>query len=164
MTPGWVIYVCLFLGLMTALLAGGLQVFSEFIMRALRKTQAPGGIAAMQHINQSIYRSNFFVNFVVLTPATIGFAIYSGMHLSGSAASLIIFAAVLFTATVFFVTAIGNVPMNERLKKLDPSSPEAEIYWSSFSRVWPRWNHIRTIGAMTTAGCYLLAAVKLAAL
>ena len=162
MTADWIVYACLFLGLITALVAGGFQIFSEFIMRSLVRTAPAGGIEAMQHINRTVYRTVFLVSFMLMIPISIGFAIYAGMSLSGLPRNLIIFAAVIYIPGAFLVTGLGNVPMNERLDKLNHTSSEAQAYWETYGRVWTRWNHVRTIACVATAGCYLLAGVALA--
>lgn len=161
MTADWIVYTCLFLGLMTALVAGGFQIFSEFIMRSLMRTSPAGAIEAMQHINRTVYRTVFLVSFMLMVPISIGFAIYAGLSLSGLPRTLITLAAVIYIPGAFLVTGFGNVPMNERLEKLDHASFEAQAYWEIYGRVWTRWNHVRTLACIATAGCYLLAAIAL---
>ena len=159
MSPDIIAYFCLFLGLSTALLAGVFQSFSDFVMRGLLRAAPAGGIDSMQQLNRTVFRSVFLATFFALVPISIAFGIYAWFALDGAAKSLIIAAAIIYLPFVFIVTAAGNVPMNERLDKMDPASPEAATYWSVYGRVWTRWNTLRTLGSIATAGCYLLAAL-----
>jgi uncharacterized membrane protein len=157
MTTNWIVYVCLALGLSSALVAGVFQAFSDFIMRGLVLAEAQGGIESMQHINTTVLRSVFLVTFLALVPTTLILAVYAMFKLSGVGQVLIVAAAIIYLVTVFGVTIFGNVPMNERLATLTYTSVEANAYWSTYGRVWTAWNHVRTIGAAAAAICFLLA-------
>lgn len=155
----WTLYVFLGLGLASALVGGVFQSFSDFVMAGLARAVPAGGIESMQQLNRTVFRSVFLTTFLALTPISFGFAVFAWWSLTGLAQSLIIAAAVIYIPTVFLVTVAGNVPMNERLDKLDPLSGDAAAYWPTYVRVWTRWNTIRTLGSIATAICYLLAAV-----
>ena len=157
----WTVYICLFLGLSSALVAGVFQSFSDFVMSGLVRAAPAGGIDSMQQLNRTVFRSVFLATFLALVPATIAFAIYAFFALDGLPQQLSIAATFIYVPLVFFVTVGGNVPMNERLDKMKPTSPEAAEYWKTYGRVWTRWNTVRTIGSIATAACYLLAAVHI---
>jgi len=154
-------YVCLFLGLASALLAGVFQSFSDFVMQGLLRAEPRGGIESMQHLNRTVFRSVFIVTFLALVPVSLAFAAYAWVMLDGLPSRLIMAAAIIYVPFVFIVTAAGNVPMNKKLDAMDHRSAEAADYWRLYGRVWTRWNTIRTIGSIVTAGFYLLAAVHL---
>ncbi|NQY96116.1 MAG: DUF1772 domain-containing protein [Henriciella sp.] len=154
-------YLCLFLGLITALLAGVFQSFSDFVMQGLLRAAPAGGIDSMQQLNRTVFRSVFITIFMALVPISLAFAVYAWFSLDGPSSRLIIAAAVIYLPFVFIVTAAGNVPMNEKLDKMDHSSDEAADYWKVYGRIWTRWNTIRTFGSIATAACYLLAAISL---
>ena len=59
------------------------------------------------------------------------------------------------------MTIIGNVPMNNRLDRLDHTSPDAQAYWARYGRDWTRLNHVRTLGSVATAVVYMASAVLL---
>nr|WP_070958737.1 anthrone oxygenase family protein [Hyphomonas sp. Mor2] len=159
MPTDWIVYACLILGISSALVAGVLQSFSDFVMRGLQRAAPAGGIESMQQLNRTVYRSIFLTTFMLMVPVTIAFAIFAWFNLQGLPQRLIIGAAIVYVPSVFVVTAAGNVPMNERLDKLDHTSREAAEYWRTYGRIWSMWNTIRTIGAIVTSGAYLLAAV-----
>lgn len=158
----WLIYACLAVGLASAMVAGVFQAFSDFVMRGLILADPAGGIESMQHINRTVFRSAFMATFLALVPITVGFAAYGGFRLGGPSQVLLAVAAATYVITVFGVTVVGNVPMNEHLDTLAYRSAEAAAYWSTYGRVWTWWNHVRTVGALVTAACFLLAAVDLA--
>lgn len=155
----WTIYASLALGLSSALLAGVLQSFSDFVMQGLQRAAPAGGIESMQQLNRTVYRSLFLAIFFLLVPATIGFAIFAWFNMTGLEQTLILAAPIIYVPLVFFVTAFGNVPMNERLDKMDHTSAEAAAYWTTYGRVWTRWNTLRTSAAIAVSLSYLLAAV-----
>ena len=162
MPTDWIVYACLALALSSALVAGVFQSFSDFVMRGLVLAEPAGGIESMQHINRTVFRSVFLTTFLALVPATIGFALYAWLRLTGPGQTLIIGAAVIYLVTVFLVTMFGNVPMNEQLDAMAHTSAEAETYWVTYGRVWTWWNHVRTIGSAGTAVLLMLAAVAFA--
>ena len=161
MTHEILIYICLFLGLSSALVGGVFQSFSDFVMAGLIRSAPRSGIESMQGLNRTVFRSIFIATFLALVPISLGFAIYAWMVLGGMPQRLIILAAILYLPLVFLVTAFGNVPMNEKLDKMDPTSAAAADYWLTYGRVWTRWNTIRTVGSIAAAGCYLLASVQI---
>lgn len=158
----WTIYICLFLGLSSALVAGVFQSFSDFVMAGLLRAAPSSGIDAMQQLNRTVFRSVFIAMFLALVPISLGFAIYAWFSLDGLTQRLIIAAAMIYLPLVFLVTAAGNVPMNERLDKMNHQSDEAAAYWQTYGRVWTRWNTVRTIGSIAAAGCYLFASIQIA--
>ena len=89
------------------------------------------------------------------------FAIYSSRVFEGAALTVLILAPIVYLPTVFFMTMFGNVPMNNKLDKLDHNTPEAAAYWVKYGRDWTRLNHVRSIGSILTAGLYTIAAVML---
>ena len=161
MITNWLVYMCLFLGLLSALIAGVFQAFSDFVMRGLIRTEPAGGIEAMQHINRTVFQSVFLTTFLALVPITLVFAVYAWFNLSGSGQIFILAAAAIYLITVFLVTVVGNVPMNERLSAMAYKSSEAKAYWSTYGRVWTQLNHIRTFGSVATAIFFLIAAIEL---
>ena len=162
MPTDWIVYLCLFLGLSSALVASVFQSFSDFVMRGLVLAQPASGIDAMQQINRAVLRSVFLFTFLALAPVSVGIALYAGSALEGLAQQFIVAASIIYVISSFFVTILGNVPMNQRLDQLHAASAEGARYWQTYGVRWTRWNHVRTIGSMTASACYLLAAVALA--
>jgi len=161
MTHSWIVYACLGIGLSSALVAGVFLAFSDFIMRALISANPIGAIESMQEINVTVLRSVFLTTFFSLVPATIGLSIISVSNMESSAKFLVLTGTAIYLLTVILVTIIGNVPMNEKLAHMPPSSPDTISYWRHYGLSWTKLNHLRTIGAFATAVCFLLAALSL---
>jgi uncharacterized membrane protein len=49
-----------------------------------------------------------------------------------------------------------NVPLNDALAAVDPSSPAAATLWTRYLSDWTFWNHVRTVAS--TAACALFIA------
>lgn len=163
MTYDWTLYLCLFLAIWSAVVGGVFSAFSEFVMHGLLRATPAGGIESMQHINRTVLRTQFVAGIIVIAPLSIAIAIYALMSLGGAAVITLVLAAVVYVPSVFLMTMFGNVPMNNRLERLDHRSSEAETYWREYGRDWTRLNHIRTFGSVLTAGLYLIAAISLVA-
>ena len=153
----WVVCTCLWLGLASALVGGVFLSFSDFVMRGLTLADPAGGMESMQQLNRTVFRSIFITMFVGLVPATVSFALYAWFRLDGYSQFLVMTAAITYVSSVFLVTGMANVPMNERLDKLSHLSSEGHNYWATYGRAWTRWNHVRTIGSLVTSICLLTA-------
>jgi uncharacterized membrane protein len=66
---------------------------------------------------------------------------------------LLLAAGLLYVAGSYFVTVSFNVPMNERLARLNVESSEAADYWPVYVREWSKWNHLRTAASVASAAC-----------
>ncbi|MEO1201104.1 MAG: anthrone oxygenase family protein [Pseudomonadota bacterium] len=156
------LFGCLLLGFVSALVAGVFLSFSDFVMAGLGRAAPAGGIESMQHINRTVFRSVFLASFLTLVPATTGFAVLALSSGDGPGRGLVIAAALIYVTSVFGVTMFGNVPMNKRLDVVDFRSSDAADYWRRYRQGWTYWNHVRTIGSAVTAALFMLAAVLIA--
>jgi uncharacterized membrane protein len=72
-------------------------------------------------------------------------------------------AAYLLVGSLFYlvgsvlVTIGFNVPLNDALAIVDPSSADGASLWSSFLPNWTTWNHIRTAAALAVAASLTIA-------
>jgi uncharacterized membrane protein len=144
-------------------LMGGLFfIFSNTVMGALGRIQPAEGIAAMQSINRVILNPLFLTIFLA-TPAACALVVLSSLwRWSEPGAAWLIAGSVLYIAGTFLVTIAFNVPMNNALDAVHPTTAEAGALWTRYLADWTAWNHIRTIssvGAATllTIGLYLSA-------
>ncbi len=151
-------YACLGLGFLTALVAGVFLSFSDFVMAGLARARPAGGMESMQHINRTVFRSVFLASFLLLVPCTAALAVYVALHADGPGRVLVLAAGVTYVVAVFAVTMLGNVPMNERLDRLNVASDASVAYWLHYRRSWTRLNHLRTLGSALTAALLLAAA------
>ncbi len=161
MTYEWPLYASLFLGVWSALVGGVFKAFSEFIMSGLAQARPAGGIESMQQINRTVLKTEFVVALISIALFSVVFAVYGAFAFEGAVRVVLILAALVYVPSVFLVTVGGNVPMNEKLDRLDYASFEAEAYWERYAKVWTRLNHLRTLGSILTAGLYIIAAITL---
>lgn len=157
MTYEWTLYLCLFLALWSAVIGGVFSAFSEFIMSGLLRADPAAGIEAMQQINRTVIKTQFVAGILLITPLSIFVAAHGLNNFDGTARAAVLLAPVVYLPTVFLMTIFGNVPMNNKLERLDHRDPDAEKYWRKYGRVWTRLNHIRTMGSVLTATIYLTA-------
>jgi uncharacterized membrane protein len=163
MTYDWLLLACLFLALWSAVIGGVFSAFSEFVMSGLLRAAPASGIEAMQHINRTVLRTQFVVGIIAIAPLSLVLAVHASMTVEGTARTLLVLASALYVPSVFLMTVFGNVPMNNRLDRLDHRSAEAHAYWAVYGRHWTRLNHVRTIGSVLTAALYLAAGTVLVA-
>lgn len=161
MTHEWLIYLCLFLSLWSAVIGGVFSAFSEFVMAGLLRAKPAGGIESMQHINRTVIKTQFVAGILVIPPVSIGLAVFAWTSLEGLPVLALSAASLIYVTSVFLMTIFGNVPMNNRLDSLELNAPEAEAYWAHYGRRWTRLNHVRTVGSVLTAIVYLGAAISL---
>ncbi|WP_395846195.1 DUF1772 domain-containing protein [Cystobacter fuscus] len=139
------------------LMAGLFFTFSTFVMRALSRLPPGEGMAAMQAINSAILNPLFFTLFFG-TAAVCLWAVVASLlrwHHEGSACRLA--GGALYLVGGLLVTAVFNVPMNEKLAATPSSSPEAAALWSSYLTNWTAWNHVRTVASLAAAALLTLA-------
>ncbi len=132
------------------LIAGVFLAFSDFVMKSLGALVPTQGIAAMQSINILVFRSFFMVGLFAVSAASLVFFAY-GILVGGTSAGFLMSAGAIYLVTVMGVSAVGNIPLNNRLAVLDPKSAEATDLWTGYLRMWVRWNHIRTVGSALAA-------------
>ncbi len=156
------IFACLSMGMIAALLGGVFQSFSDFVMRALATSNVNGGLESMQRINVTVMRSWFLAGFVIVAPVSLSLAIYGALTLSGAAATALVMAGLVYLVGCFLLTLFGNVPMNNRLADLPLGQSASQDYWQHYLSHWTRLNTIRMAACMGTAALYLFAAVQLA--
>ena len=162
MTNYWIVYASLAVGLGSALVAGVFQSFSDFVMRSLVAASPSGGIETMQQINRKVFRSVFLAMLLGTAPVSLALSVYASLTMAGPASTWIVVGASIYLVSVILVTMLGNVPLNKRLDIMDPSAEQAAVYWQTYGRVWTRWNHVRMVGSLATAVCFILAGVALA--
>jgi len=140
-----------------ALIAGVFFAFSSFVMKALARLPPAHGVAAMQAINAGAISFAFML---ALLGTGLGCLALAGWALAESDASFaphLLAGSGLYLVGVIAVTIAFNVPRNEVLAALQPTSPEAAEYWIRYLAEWVAWNHVRTVGALAAAASLTLA-------
>jgi len=138
-------------GTLTGLMAGLLYAFNVAIVPALHHLKGTQHIAAMQSINKKITNPVFFLSFFgpsILLPLA------AFLHRGGAQFPLLVAAALLHIIGANGVTIAGNIPLNDRLEKLDVSQlseAEADQIRTAFQgpgTPWMRFHAVRTYAAI----------------
>ncbi|MEM9158854.1 MAG: anthrone oxygenase family protein [Verrucomicrobiota bacterium] len=157
----WILTTAIAAIIGTALVGGIFFAFSTFIMKALEKIAPAEGIRAMQSINLVVLNPLFLGAFmgtpIICIAATI-LAIISGS--SSGLPYWFALGSLSYVLGTFFVTALGNVPLNDRLADAKPESAEGLSLWQSYLKRWTLFNHIRTGAALAAALCFIIGLLK----
>ena len=139
---------------LTGMMAGIYLVFSAVIMKSLNELPAPRGAQAMNKINDVILNTIFMPMFFGTTLWFAGLIVWALTDWQEKQSSLVITAALIYITGMFFVTAFGNVPLNNQLKRSEVNDEELATAWLRYQERWTRLNHIRS--AACAASCTLL--------
>lgn len=139
-------------------MAGVYFAFSAFVMKSLASLDTPAGIKAMQSINDVILRSVFMpLFFGTSLTAAVAVVVYAVVP-DASGGLWMALAGGTYFVGMFLCTVFFNVPLNNKLKAVDPTSPHGEAVWEKYLSNWTRWNHVRTV-ASTIACAFFIQAI-----
>jgi uncharacterized membrane protein len=138
-----------------ALVAGFLLAFSVCVMRALKALPANQGIAAMQKINIVIINPWFLAVFFGTALLCLGVIVAAIFNSSDSRSMTALAGGLVYLLGTIGVTIVFNVPLNNGLAMLTIDSPDADVFWANYLKVWTRWNHVRTCAALLAALLFL---------
>ena len=147
----------LFTAISCGLIAGVFFAFSSFVMSALARLQPPQGTAAMQAINIAVINPWFMGVFLGTAGACLfllGFSLIKWQHPD---AVWLLIGSLLYLVGTFGVTLAFNVPLNEALARVEPSSTEGQALWADYRVIWTLWNHVRTVAALGGATSFTCA-------
>lgn len=147
----------LFAALGCGLVAGIFFAFSTFVMTALARLQPDQSIAAMQSINITVINPLFMTAFLGTGVACIFLAVSSLLKWHPPAAAYLLIGSLLYLVGTIGVTIAFNVPLNDALAKVEPSSTEGANLWANYLSNWTFWNHIRTAAALAASALFTIA-------
>ena len=139
------------------LVAGVFFAFSTFVMAALARVSAERGIPVMQAINATVINPAFMLAFLGTALASAVLAASSLKPSAVMADRLILAAGLVYLLGGIGVTMVCNVPMNDALATLQPSSDGASAFWRDYLDRWTAWNHVRAIATAAAAFLFTLA-------
>ncbi|MEO0868863.1 MAG: anthrone oxygenase family protein [Cyanobacteria bacterium J06642_11] len=147
-----------------ALSAGIFFAFSTFVMQALGQQTPASGIAAMQSINITVINPWFMAAF--FGPAVVGvvLAIAALRQWQQPGAAYWLAGALIYIVGTIGVTVAGNIPLNDALAVVNPSSAAGAKLWSRYLIDWTFWNHVRTVAAFLAAALFTLSLYQRAGL
>ena len=138
-------------------MAGVYFTFSVFVMKSLASINTAAGIAAMQSINDVILRSAFMPLFFGTSLAAAVAVLLYVMNPESPGGTWMALAGGIYFAGMFLCTVFFNVPLNNKLKAVDPNSSQGEEVWNIYLRVWTRWNHVRTVTSTIACAFFIRA-------
>ena len=141
----------------SALSAGIFFAFSTFVMKALAQQVPSGGISAMQSINITVINPWFLA--VFFSPLILGILVLLSL-LVETDSSLLMYGGV--ATLVYLIGTVGvafggNIPLNDALAIVSPSSNEGLVLWANYVTHWTDWTHVRTIAGVVSALMFSLA-------
>jgi uncharacterized membrane protein len=134
----------------SGLVAGVLFAFSTSVMPGLSRLPSAQGIAAMQKLDAAIQNPWFLGAFVATAAGAAVVGVSSLFRLDEPTAVYHLVGGVLYLAA-FVITMAYHVPRNNALAALDPDSAGAARAWATYVGGWTRWNHARTVLALSAA-------------
>jgi uncharacterized membrane protein len=156
-TIGVLDLVTLLSALGCGLVAGMFFAFSIFVMKALGALPSAQGIAAMQSINVAVINPWFFLSFFGTGATCVVMIIASLLRWHDPRAAYWLVGGLLYLAGTILVTMLFNVPRNNALAIVAPTSPEGAGLWSTYLSSWTVWNHVRTAAALVAAAAFIIA-------
>lgn len=133
------------------LMAGLFFMFSNFMMRALGRTEPPYGSTVMRTLNEDIQNPLFLLLFTGTGLLSLAVAVAALFTWDEPGAAWRLAGGALYFVGAFLVTVVVNVPMNNRL------ATEGQPYWDEYRRRWTAWNHVRTMASTAALVALLLA-------
>ena len=136
----------------SGLIGGFFFAFSACVMDALGKQPTPQAIATMQAINIVVINPLFlgaFLGTAALCVLVSGLAV---IDWEGTSSGLLLAASALYVFGSFVVTMRFNVPRNNALAVVTPTSAEGERVWADYLSSWTKWNHVRCVASLAAAG------------
>jgi uncharacterized membrane protein len=119
------------------LIAGIFFAFSNFVMKSLAHLSAANGIAAMQAINIHVLNRWFFAAFFGTALCCLVLTVFSFFRWNKPDAIYLLAGSLLYLVGTILVTIIFNVPLNDALAAVDPTTAHADDLWTTMSKVGP---------------------------
>lgn len=130
---------------------GAMFAFSSFVMPALRTLPTADAVSAMQAVNEAAPRSLLMLPLFTTGIGSLAVVAMAGREQGGPGRGWLLAGAVAGAAT-FLITAAYHVPRNNALARVDAHSALAGPAWERYAAEWTRWNHVRTVTGLASAG------------
>jgi uncharacterized membrane protein len=132
----------------TGLMAGIFFTWTNAVTPGIGKLKDIGYLSALQAMNRVILNPAFYIVFICPI-LTLPLATVLNYHSEPSLVfKLLLVVSIIYIFGVFFITILGNIPLNNVLHKndLDGFSPEdAKNLRTEIETKWNKFNLIRTI-------------------
>ena len=128
--------------------------FSVVVIRALAERPVPEGIAVMQCINVVVLNRWFLGVFFGTGALCLAAIILAAVSWGEPRSAWPLAGSVLYLVWTILVTMRFNVPRNETLRRVAPSSAEAVSSWADYLATWTAWKHVRAAAAFLASACF----------
>ncbi len=135
----------------TGLIGGIFFAFSNFIMKALERVPSSQGILAMQMINVTVLNRWFLGVFMGTAVLSLILAIVAIVGWRSAGSPYLLGGAMSYIAGTWLVTALGNVPLNNKLADVGADDPASSSVWEDYLSRWTALNSRRTGAALVAA-------------
>jgi uncharacterized membrane protein len=135
----------------SALIGGIFLAFSNFIMKALERVPSSEGMLAMQTINVTVLNPGFLGVFMGTALICLILAVCAIVGWESANSPYLLGGAVAYVGGTWFVTALGNVPLNNKLAAVQADDPESVSVWEHYRDRWTKLNTLRTAAALLAA-------------
>jgi len=132
--------------LQVGLTSGLLFIFSFAVNPGLARLNEEEYFRAMKFINQVILNPLFFLVFI--GPAITMPALTFMTRNDSDMFIFTLFSTILYISGVILITSFKNVPLNNKLEKLDPKEFKDVFLW--YKKPWNFWHNIRTFVAIAS--------------
>ncbi len=149
--------VILVTALGAGLIGGVFYGFSSFVMKSLAALPPAQGVAAMQSINVVVINPWFLTPFVGTAIVSGVLLILSLLRWHDAGSGWLIAGSLLYIVGCFGVTAAFNIPLNDAIAAVTPTSADAATLWSTFVPNWTTWNTVRSVASLAAATAFILA-------
>lgn len=143
------------------LMGGVFFAFSAFVMPALRRIPDLTGARAMQEINRTAVKPPLMIALFGTFAVCVVVAVAALRSVHDRPSPWLLAAGITYFVGAVMVTAVGNVPLNDRLDKVDLGADRSKALsvWHSVEQSWTSWNHVRTIGCLVASALFVVALV-----
>lgn len=138
----------------SGVVAGIFFTFSNFVMPALARLPERQGVEAMQQINITVINPGAMGAMFGTALIHVAVVVLGLLYAEGLAIGLSVAGAALYIIGCVGVTVAGNVPLNERLAKLDAASEQAAVDWRNYLKRWTFFNTLRTVASALACVVY----------
>ncbi|MFL2645937.1 MAG: DUF1772 domain-containing protein [Dehalococcoidia bacterium] len=132
--------------LQVGLTAGLLFIFSIAVNPGLAKLSEEEYYHAMKFINQVILNPIFFLVFIgpIITMPLLTYMSRNDSYVFG----FTLLSTILYFSGVILITSFKNIPLNNRLEKLNSAEFKDVFVW--YKKPWNFWHNIRTFFGITS--------------
>jgi uncharacterized membrane protein len=137
----------------SGLFAGVFFAFSSFVMSGLERLPDPAGAAAMRSMNVTAERPPLMLALSAVSVLCVAMLVRALTTWSQPGAAWLLIGAALTLIGALGVTAVINVPLNNRLNA-------DAITWARYLAAWNPANHARTILCLAGAAVLLIGTIR----